>query len=145
MEKAIGMVTMKVKIFKIEKKVNLFVIDKDNFKYDFLIGLDMIRDFKLIQNENLEIIQKVSEIPSKNITKNYLEHNEEKTESKEKYKINFNENIKVTNFDISVKHLNYQQKNEINQLIKNYNAVFAKDKYDRHSKGLRSSNRFINR
>lgn len=55
--KADGMI--KIKIFNIEKYVNVFLINNENFKYNFLIGLDCIQ--KLIQNENLEIEQKDSE------------------------------------------------------------------------------------
>jgi len=57
-KKTNGMVTIKIKIFEIEKQVNIFVIDSENFKYDFLLGLNMIKKFKLIQNENLEITKK---------------------------------------------------------------------------------------
>ena len=57
-KKTNGMVTIKTKIFEIEKQINIFVIDSENFKYDFLIGLDMIKKFKLIQNKKLEITQK---------------------------------------------------------------------------------------
>jgi len=49
---------VKIKIYKIEKVVDVFIIDKQNFKYDFLIGLDIIKEFKLIQNEDLQITQK---------------------------------------------------------------------------------------
>jgi len=36
------------------------VIDKENFDYDFLIGLDCIKKFGLAQDENLKITQKIS-------------------------------------------------------------------------------------
>lgn len=51
------MVTLKIKIYNIEKIMDIFVIDDGNFNYDFLIGLDCIKKFKLIQNEELKIIQ----------------------------------------------------------------------------------------
>lgn len=38
--------------------MNVFIIDNENFNYDFLIGLDIIENFKLIQTEDLRIIQK---------------------------------------------------------------------------------------
>ena len=53
------MVTLKTKIFYIEKHVDILVIDEENFDYDFLIGLDCIQKFHLIQNENLNITQNV--------------------------------------------------------------------------------------
>lgn len=57
-KKTSGLTTIKIKIFEIEKKVDVYIIDKENFKYDFLIGLDIIKKFKLIQDENLKITQK---------------------------------------------------------------------------------------
>ena len=51
------MVTLKIKIYDIEKTMDIFVIDNENFHYDFLIGLDCIKDFKLIQDEKLNILQ----------------------------------------------------------------------------------------
>lgn len=56
-KKTNGMVTLKIKIFNIEKYMDVFVVDNGSFKYDFLIGLDCIKNFKLSQNEELKIIQ----------------------------------------------------------------------------------------
>lgn len=57
-KKTKGMVTLKIKIYNIEKTMNVFVVDNENnFNYEFLIGLDCIKNFKLIQNENLQITQ----------------------------------------------------------------------------------------
>lgn len=73
-QKTKGMVTLKIKIFDIEKIVDIFVVNKDNFKYDFLIGLDMIQKFQLIQNEKLEIKQrKFENIMNENSEKNRLQ------------------------------------------------------------------------
>lgn len=36
---------LKVKIMKIEKEVNVCIVDSVNFTYDFLIGLDCIKKF----------------------------------------------------------------------------------------------------
>lgn len=52
------LVKLKIKIFNIEKDVNVLVINNENFKFDFLIGLDLIKDFKLTQDEDLCIAQK---------------------------------------------------------------------------------------
>lgn len=56
-KKTKGMVTLKIKIYNMERIMDVFVVDNENFKYDFLIGLDCIKDFKLLQNEELKIIQ----------------------------------------------------------------------------------------
>ena len=58
-KKSTGIVSLKIKIFQKEKNMNVFVIDEQNYDYDFLIGLDCIKAFQLIHNENLEITQKV--------------------------------------------------------------------------------------
>jgi len=52
-----GRITLKVKIYNVEKEMNIFIVDNENFNYDFLIGLDGIKEFKLIQNEDLKITQ----------------------------------------------------------------------------------------
>lgn len=57
-KKTNGLTTLKVKIFEIEKSVNVYVIEDKNFVYELLVGLDMIKTFKLIQDENLKISQK---------------------------------------------------------------------------------------
>lgn len=59
-KKTIGMVALKIKIMDIENNMNIFVIDEENFNYDFLIGLDCIESFHLIQNEKLEILQNIN-------------------------------------------------------------------------------------
>jgi len=51
------MVTLKIKMYNIEKCMDIFIIDNENLNYDFLIGLDCNKNFKLIQTEELKIIQ----------------------------------------------------------------------------------------
>lgn len=118
------MITIEIKIFEIKKKVDVFIIDEENFKYDFLIGLDMIKNFKLIQSENLIITQKNDNKIKKDITNNKIKNNQEN------YTINFNEHIKENDFQMNIDHLTKNQKSEINKLIDKYKSVFAKDKYD---------------
>jgi hypothetical protein len=159
-KKTIGMVTLKIKIFDIEKSINVFVIDGKDFDYDFLIGLDCIKQFRLVQDEKLEISQKIQKKPTKgeqtektNATnqevipvlsgnnvegkQNLQNTNREvdiqrntRDEINGEYEINFNEHIEAVNFDISVNHLNFQQQSEIEELIYKYRSLFAKDKYD---------------
>lgn len=147
-KQANGIVKLDVKIFNIEKKRNVFVIDKENFDYDFLIGLDCIKSFKLVQDENLEISQKVltykNEIFNKNCSTEVLKNKNKsnkriylKKEPKEcgqstknEYIINFNENIKTENFQIQINHVNYSQKVKIDELVEQHKSIFVKDKYD---------------
>jgi len=59
-KKTSRLTTLKIKIFALEDSADVYIIDKEHFKYDFLIGLDLIKKFKLIQNEELKITQKES-------------------------------------------------------------------------------------
>lgn len=115
---------MKIKILNIEKKIDVYIVDGKEFNYDFLIGLDMIKEFRLVQNENLEIIQKTK----KNSTNGELDI--KNTSKEDLYSINFNEHIKEEEFRMNMNNLNTQQKSEINRLIDKYKSSFAKDKYD---------------
>lgn len=139
-KKTSGLTNLKIKILDIERNVDVYVIEEQNFKYDFLIGLDLIKTFKLIQNENLQIIQRVCqengheeqlEQFSTNIkTKKVLKDEEKEKNTTEEYKINFNEHVKEEEFEVKINHLNKNEKSEINKLIDKYKSVFAKNKYD---------------
>jgi hypothetical protein len=76
-----------------------------------LIGLDIIKEFKLRQDENLYINQK-------------------QLQREDMIEINFNEHIKEKYFKIDLNHLDDKKKIKIEQLIEEYKAIFAKDKYD---------------
>lgn len=136
-KKSIGIVMLKIKIFQIEKNMKVFVIDEQNFDYDFLIGLDCIKSFQLIQNQNLEITQNLNK-KIKQSNENIPGFTGEKIENKkyfidknnDKYMVNYNEHIEVTNFNISINHLDTQQQSKIDELISKYKSLFAKDKYD---------------
>lgn len=80
-----GLTRIKLKIFNIEKEVDVFIVENENF-HDFLIGLDVIKEFNLRQDENLNISQKQS--PRENIIE-----------------INFNEHIEEKEFEIELDHL----------------------------------------
>lgn len=140
-----GMITIKAKIFNIEQEIDVFIVNNKNFNYEFLIGLDCIKKFKLIQNEELKIEQKISdftgknekytdsdrEIPETGIDKQNTEHkNIEKFQDVETKLINFNEHVDENNFQISINHINYHEKSMIENLIEKYKSLFAKDKYD---------------
>jgi len=49
-----GLVRIRIKIFNIEKEVDIYVVERENFE-DFIIGLDLIPMFKLRLNEDLEV------------------------------------------------------------------------------------------
>lgn len=128
-KKTKGMVTLKIKIFNIERMMDVFVVDNENFHYDFLIGLDCIKQFKLMQNEEIEIQQCHNAEEEKSLNgdkrKKYVSSNNFNT-----CEVNFNEHINLDEFEISKNHLDNEQRMEIDKLIEKYNPVFAKDKYD---------------
>lgn len=126
--KANGMVTLKAKILDIEKEIDVFTIDNENFEHDFLIGLDCIKAFQLRQDEGLKVTQKIQGIPD-----NTFESKDNIQDTKNKridYEINFNEHIDTTKFEISINHLEIHQQTEIEELTNKYKSIFAKDKYD---------------
>lgn len=128
--KSKGMITMKIKIYNIEKNINVFIVDSENFNYDFLVGLDCIKRFRLTQNENLEITQGVNkeETTKTKMVKipDVLGDKQEKKDVEcseipennilHKYQVNFNEHIKTENFKISTNKLDKEQKLKIDKL-----------------------------
>lgn len=119
-KKTSGLTNLKIKILDLEENVDVYIIDEQNFKYDFLIGLDLIQTFRLIQNEDLRITQKL----------NLNCKNTNKLEKIENYTINFNEHVKEEDFEMKINHLDERQKSEIGNLVSTYESVFAKNKYD---------------
>lgn len=107
-----GLIKIKAKILNMEDYINVFIMDSENFKYDFLIGLDCIKKFRLIQNEKLEIEQKISK------------------SNKEEYQINFNEHVEENTFNVITNHLKVNEELIIKELIDKFKNIFAKDKYD---------------
>ncbi|GBP53049.1 hypothetical protein EVAR_43335_1 [Eumeta japonica] len=97
----------------------LHEINKLDFE-DFIIGLDMIKKFKLAQNEDLKILQETKREIN---TMNAFEEIEE-------IKVNFNGHVNKKDFITNLHHLDNIKKTRIHNLIENYNTVFAKDKYD---------------
>lgn len=114
-----GLIRIKVKIFDIEEYVDVFIVDKLDFE-DFIIGLDMIKIFKLAQTEDLKILQKTKREIN---TMNAFEETEE-------IKVNFNEHVSKNDFITNLHHLDNIKKARIHKLIENHKTVFAKDKYD---------------
>lgn len=59
--------------------MGIFVIDNGNFHYDFLIGLDYIKNFKLMQDEELNIIQCYTEGEKKSLNEEDLKNKDMNT------------------------------------------------------------------
>lgn len=79
-KKTKGIVTLKLKIYNIERNMDIFVIDNENFHYDFLIGLDCIKNFKLMQDETLNIIQCNNPEERKFLNKDDMKNKDSKTD-----------------------------------------------------------------
>jgi len=60
-DEILGTARAKLKIFDIEKTMRVFVVKKQSFKYDLLIGLDTIYEFALEQNCRGQISQAKNE------------------------------------------------------------------------------------
>jgi len=101
-----GTTEITLKVFDIEKKVNVFVTKNINFKYNLLIGLDVISGFGLRQNEKLQIDQKFSE---------------KQNDGKE------NQIINLLEYQYhKEKHIN----NKLHKILSRNKNIFARNKYD---------------
>ena len=116
----IGVVVLKMKVFEIEKEIRLFVIDKEDMKYDIVLGLDAIALYRLRLNEDLELSQK-KECEGKE---------KEIIRGGDEISINWSEYVPVEEFDIRTEHLDKEKREAIYQLVDQYGCCFARDKYD---------------
>lgn len=116
-----GITILETKIMNIEESARFFIIDKDNFKYDILIGLDCIQLFRLNQDYKGIITQTLDNTESHNFTL--------KSDNTD-IKINYNENIPTDQYQVNLDHLTDYEQNDIQNIIQNYRDIFAKDRYD---------------
>ncbi|KAK9872560.1 hypothetical protein WA026_018695 [Henosepilachna vigintioctopunctata] len=102
----LGSIEVTLKIFNISKNWRLFVIKSESFQNDILLGLDVIKEFRLCQNENLKITQK-------------CEQNENNLGNE------MNINTVITN-------VNSNNKNEasLECILDKHKKIFAENKYD---------------
>lgn len=134
-----------LKIGNLTNSLNTYVIKNSNFSYDLLLGLDAISKFKLIQDENLDIFQRINKddmrktevierVSRKNtdekeeLLQKIEKNRENKLEEQFKnFEINYNEQIKSTDLN----HIeDERRKLYILELIEKYKKIFAKDKFD---------------
>lgn len=115
-----GTTILKTKIMNIEESARFFIIDKHNFKYDLLIGLDCIQLFCLNQDYKGRITQ----------TLNYSESQNKLISELTEIKINYNENLPTNQYQANLDHLTKYEQKEIQNIIQNYSDIFAKDRYD---------------
>lgn len=123
--KLMGTIYAKVKIFDLEKKIRMFVVDSNkNFKHDLLIGLDSIIKFQLCQDHKCRITQ-----AKENVERNKNEEESVESTNKE-IEVNWNEFIPVEQFEMKTGHLDGKKKKIIFDLVDRYGSAFAKSQYD---------------
>lgn len=143
-----GEVTLIIKIGRVEKMVNIFVVNDNNFRYDALLGLDLITSFYLRQDYNLKIYQRsASDLTANKPTPRDFDSNKAADESaqheneiincnpsfqehKQEILVNYNEGINTDAFEAKLEHLPSNKSNKIKSIIKKYKNIFAQDKYD---------------
>lgn len=145
-DEILGTAFLNMRIFNIEKRVRMFVINRKNFKYDILVGLDSIYEFKLEQDYRGRITQVTAEeekerkemrelwnrMKMKEGNNKIIENTEgeKNTLENEEIMINWNESIPVEEFQMKVDHLDQEKRNIIYELVDEYGSVFAKDQFD---------------
>jgi hypothetical protein len=124
--KVVGITFLKVKILDIEKQIRLFVIDKDEYEYDVLIGLDTIPIFRLNLSHELKITQSISE---NNNTQN-LQIETQNKNNMNTIEMNWNECIPIEKFEMKTSHLDKEKRKQIYEFVDKYGSIFANDQFD---------------
>ncbi|KAK2577718.1 hypothetical protein KPH14_012879 [Odynerus spinipes] len=114
-----GRISARLKVHKIEKMVNMFAVEDEDFGYDILLGLDSIQKFRLKQDYDFKIYQKEEE----------TQKTESSTRNKE-HLVNFNEGIPIEQIKGKLEHLPEEKTKEVKYLIDKYESIFAKNKFD---------------
>lgn len=127
----IGRAFLKVRIGKITSYIDFQVMSSEKFDYELLIGLDAIKRFRLMQDENLNVLQRDRntyiriEKPRKLI----------RFEDAKLNLVNQDEFVSrfvncCTQIDEDDHCLSTNQQNEIKKLVNDYINCFASNKYD---------------
>lgn len=121
-----GCVNLRLKVVNLEKEVELFVVNDENFKYDVLLGLDLIVRFYLNLDCGLNLYQTLPDKPGDEPGNSHIQN----TDNEQDILVNYNAGIDVSNFEAKVDHLDTDKRRAIEDLIHTYGGVFAKDKFD---------------
>ena len=122
-----GRAVLKLKIGEIEEHLNVHIVKSDRFTYDLLLGMDAVKRFKLIQDKELQIHQKVNGV-TKKLTDRKVSENAER-EPLVKY-ANFNKLTNTEEFEVNLENLSPERKAVIQRLIDKHYSIFAKNKFD---------------
>ena len=129
---SVGRAFLKVRIGKITSYIDFQVIKSDKFDYELLIGLDAIKRFKLMQDENLNVLQRDRETYIRlEKPKNLIRFEESKLNliNKSDFVDEFIVNC-CTKADDDDHDLSKSQVNQIKKIVDQYINCFASDKYD---------------
>ena len=127
----IGRAFLKVRIGKITSYIDFQVMKNDTFDYELLIGLDAIKRFRLLQDENLNVLQRERNT--------YIRiEKPRKLIRFEDAKLNLVDQDEFvgrfvnccTQIDEDDHSLSKKQQDEIKNLVNEYINCFASDKYD---------------
>lgn len=120
-KKGKGLTTIDLKIFNLTKKFNVIIVDRENFDYDILVGLDAIKEFRLCQDHKLTITQ-----ADPSSVCQYKNNNN----SAKNATVHWNEAISTGEFEAKVSHLKRDQQKIIYSLLDKHETIFAKNTYD---------------
>ena len=112
-----------IKIHKIEKEIDAHVIKNGKFSYDILLGLDVIKKFHLLQDDNLNIFQRLHNGKIEKII-DYKDEISINKKEERPTRINFSET------QLELNHLDAEKKEQLQLLIKKNTSSFAENKYD---------------
>ena len=126
-----GRAVLKLKIGEIEEHLNVHIVKSDRFTYDLLLGMDAVKRFKLIQDKELQIHQKVNGVTKKLSNGGGARTLNENAERERLVKYaNFNKLTNTEEFEVNLENLSPERKAVIQKLIDKHYSIFAKDKFD---------------
>ena len=120
----LGLVNIPIKIGEITLISEFYVLQ--NSRYNILIGLNLIKNFKLKMSENLRIYQVISENGSTSEIEVQSNYQNKKSRNSEAKAINF---ILENNIH-SEENLTPNQLKELENILNEFINIFSKDKYD---------------
>lgn len=118
----VGKIILEVRIENISHRPIFYVIDSNDFPYDFIIGLDLIEPYKLDFDKNLTLKQDKVILHKQN-------NNNVKT-SINNTNVNWNDYITKADFDAKTEHLDAQKKNKIFEILCKNRKAFGNHRFD---------------
>ena len=117
-QKSFKMIKLPMRINAIEEEIEAHVIKNDNFSYDVLLGLDAIQKFRLLQDDYLNIHQRVKGGNIEPINK-YKERQGSLYYQEE-----------TSEYSSKLTHLDRNQQKRLLDVISQNKTAFASNKYD---------------